>query len=308
MLLPVRLREKTKEILRRSNVQIYSLDCIDPTIKDHFLSGKKRVLIFFEKDFLWGRLHKSGQQRLTVETEESLPPYVKEGDIGLVVLPVSKERRYVLQGQVLKRFLHTVEISIVDPRKDVRFKVIDRGFKIFAHQLTDNMVQALLYEKLLFVREINFGLDEFEVKGEDTAQFKVHYGEADVDRTQSSSSYTPFEYKAKDYLVHLKARDIYPEYKSLIKGPPDFEAQIVDLSRGGAALLSLENGPSLTVGDVLAISGNITLSPKDLFDFLLLGVVRGISKEEASSCIHLMYLKALPLRAQVLFERSFAPQ
>ena len=307
MLLPVRLREKTKEILRRSNVQIYSLDCIDPAIKDHFLSGKKRVLIFFEKDFLWGRLHKTGQQRLAVETEEPLPPYVKEGDIGLVVLPISKERRFVLQGQVLKRFLHSVEISIVDPRKDVRFKVIERGFKIFVHQLTDKMVQALLYEKLLFVREINFGLDEFEVEGEDTTQLKVHYGEADADRTQSSSDYTPFEYKAKDYLVHLKARDIYPEYKSLIEGPPDFIAQIVDLSRGGAALSS-ENGPILTVGDVLAISGNITLSPKDLFDFLLLGVVRGISKEKASSCIHLMYLKALPFRAQVLFERSFAPQ
>ena len=307
MLLPVRLREKTKEILRRSNVQIYSLDCIDPAIKDHFLSGKKRVLIFFEKDFLWGRLHKTGQQRLTVETEEPLPPSVKEGDIGLVVLPVSKERRFVLQGQVLKRFLHSVEISIVDPRKDVRFKVIERGFKIFVHQLTDKMVQALLYEKLLFVREINFGLDEFEVEGEDTTQLKVHYGEADADRTQSSSDYTPFEYKAKDYLVHLKARDIYPEYKSLIEGPPDFIAQIVDLSRGGAALSS-ENGPILTVGDVLAISGNITLSPKDLFDFLLLGVVRGISKEKSSSCIHLMYLKALPFRAQVLFERSFAPQ
>ncbi len=307
MLLPVRLREKTKEILRRSNVQIYSLDCIDPAIKDHFLSGKKRVLIFFEKDFLWGRLHKTGQQRLAVETEEPLPPYVKEGDIGLVVLPISKERRFVLQGQVLKRFLHSVEISIVDPRKDVRFKVIERGFKIFVHQLTDKMVQALLYEKLLFVREINFGLDEFEVEGEDTAQLKVHYGEADADRTQSSSDYTPFEYKAKDYLVHLKARDIFPEYKSLIEGPPDFIAQIVDLSRGGAALSS-ENGPILTVGDVLAISGNITLSPKDLFDFLLLGVVRGISKEKASSCIHLMYLKALPFRAQVLFERSFAPQ
>ena len=307
MLLPVRLREKTKEILRRSNVQIYSLDCIDPAIKDHFLSGKKRVLIFFEKDFLWGRLHKTGQQRLAVETEEPLPPYVKEGDIGLVVLPISKERRFVLQGQVLKRFLHSVEISIVDPRKDVRFKVIERGFKIFVHQLTDKMVQALLYEKLLFVREINFGLDEFEVEGEDTTQLKVHYGEADADRTQSSSDYTPFEYKAKDYLVHLKARDIFPEYKSLIEGPPDFIAQIVDLSRGGAALSS-ENGPILTVGDVLAISGNITLSPKDLFDFLLLGVVRGISKEKASSCIHLMYLKALPFRAQVLFERSFAPQ
>ncbi len=307
MLLPVRLREKTKEILRRSNVQIYSLDCIDPAIKDHFLSGKKRVLIFFEKDFLWGRLHKTGQQRLTVETEEPLPPSVKEGDIGLVVLPVSKERRFVLQGQVLKRFLHSVEISIVDPRKDIRFKVIERGFKIFVHQLTDKMVQALLYEKLLFVREINFGLDEFEVEGEDTTQLKVHYGEADADRTQSSSDYTPFEYKAKDYLVHLKARDIYPEYKSLIEGPPDFIAQIVDLSRGGAALSS-ENGPILTVGDVLAISGNITLSPKDLFDFLLLGVVRGISKEKSSSCIHLMYLKALPFRAQVLFERSFAPQ
>ncbi len=161
MIVPIRLKGKAQDIIRRSNVQIFSLDALEPDKRNRFLFGKDKAIVVLERDTFRGRLHSLGKDRISIEFQEEVPPYVKKGHTVVVVLPESSERRYILQARVINRFIHNLELQVLDPRSDRRVVLKDRGYSVDLWKVPETMVQGIAHQHILMVRDINFGIEEF---------------------------------------------------------------------------------------------------------------------------------------------------
>ncbi len=317
MLVPIKLRGKVKEILSRSNIQIFNLDAIDKKYRDLLLSGKIPVLIIFENETKKGRIHDLGNGNISVETSEEIPIYIKKGNTVVVVLPVTQNRRYILQGIVTNRYINCVELTILDPRTDRRFNVFDKKILVGVHFLPESIIHGICYETLLILRDINYGMEGQDCLIQETGKDRPLAMPKDrtVDTNDSISQIKDlkdiddlnkkanFTYRAKDFCIDLATRKIHPEFQSLKDAGPNFFGTLFDISKGGLSLLCPNGQEGIESGTAMLVTAKFPLDDILWFDFSLLGIVRGITQIEDTKRLHVMFFKVLPERTQDLFER-----
>ncbi|OCC16120.1 hypothetical protein DBT_0582 [Dissulfuribacter thermophilus] len=317
MLVPIKLRGKVKEILSRSNIQIFNLNAIDKKYRDLLLSGKIPVLIIFENETKKGRIHDLGNGNISVETSEEIPIYIKKGNTVVVVLPVSQNRRYILQGIVTNRYINSVELTILDPRTDKRFNVFDKNISVGVHFLPESIIHGITYETLLILRDINYGMEDQDRLIQENARHRALAMSKDttIDTNNSisqikdpkdqddSNDKSSFTYRAKDFCIDLATRKIHPEFQSLKDSEPSFFGTMYDISKGGLSLLCPDGQEGMDSGTAMLVTAKFPLDDVLWFDFSLLGIVRGITQIDEGKRLHVMFFKALPERTQNLFER-----
>ena len=192
----------------------------------------------------------------------------------------------------------------MDPRADKRFSLQDRSIDVKLRKISQATLQGIIYEKILIVREINFGTnEELEANsGPDPQITPPSHFIGTNDQTQSPNQ--GFTYVAKDACFDITTKKIHPEFLALLKRGPDITARLLDCSRGGLGLNCKAENTGIPPGSIYLFTGLIPLVQKKAFDFSLIGIVRGANQWDNGLHLHIMFVKSLPKRFEEIMQNE----
>lgn len=109
-----------KEVLNRNNIQIRSLEFVDPKVKEEFFAHRKKAILLIRNKVYEREINSLDNRTLDV-FDTQLAPYLKKGQLALVVLPTGGRKRYVLQTKIDNIFVDRFRLIALDPRNTKRF-------------------------------------------------------------------------------------------------------------------------------------------------------------------------------------------
>lgn len=205
-----------KELFERNNVQVHSLDVLDPGLRALFARREKKALLLFRDAVLQTFFSEDGNRRLLLPLE-TLPVSGKPGERVLVILPAEDgNKRYVLQTFIKNVFIDRVELQIMDPRYHRRIRPA-AAYPVLFRPVPQSLLLELQTGKLHLVREAT-GTAEERCDGKK--------GKAEPD--------CPRQCRITDLLADEEEK-IATAHQSLLQ-EPSFPGTLVDFSCGGMSL------------------------------------------------------------------------
>jgi len=280
-----------KELLNRSNVQVRSLDQIEDDLKELFATGKKKAIILFRTQVHEAQIRIQDSRHLQI-SDDTLPLYVRPGDMVIVLLPAPGGKRYVLQTTLVELFVDRFILRILDPRSTKRLKF--GGHNMIFWQVPTILMLQLEQEKLRLVRADG----ELETTG------------------QGRKSWAEKEFKSGfnviDFLLESEIEQLSLTFQAVVDSEP-VPAKLLDISLGGLCVLAKAGTGKNLKNHFLYVKLELTgfkeegtkILPQAGVKIMAFTVVRGFTPSKRGDYLHLMFLSPLPDNSSQYFPNTW---
>ena len=271
----IKITRQVKELWNRNNIQINSLDRIDPDVLAGFTSREKKIFIIHNNKVVETELESGNKDIVTAAHSDPAQPF-NAGEHVVIVFPVSGKTKCVMQATVDTLGVGSVSFKGLDPRYNRRYRVDVAGsFWELPYVL---LVSTLDSGELKIVRKIS---------------------------TETEKTGRKLE-KITDLFLETKTKQIAEKYLQLVE-KKTCQASLVDISAGGlCASIKVSMNKDLT-GKVLYFEFRFpSCRNKKGDDYSLtvqsLSVVRQQRTVPETTYLHVVFFQQLPEIASRFFE------
>lgn len=277
-----------QELLNRSNVQVRSLDQVDDHLKELYTTGNKKAILLYHSQVSEAPIRILDARRIEI-TDDTLPLYLKHGDMIIVLLPAPEGKRYVLQTTLEELFIDRFVLQILDPRATKRLKFA--GHNMVFWQIPTVLMLKLEREELRLVREDGEMEPENRSKPKSWAEKQFQPG-----------------YNIIDYFSEVELDQVSLTYQALIDSEA-VSAKLLDISRGGLCLRTKPGMGKNLKNHFLYIKLELVgvqqtgskILPQPGIKIMTFAVVRSFKDSKKGDELHLMFLATLPETASAYF-------
>lgn len=277
-----------QEFLNRDNKQIHSLGQLDKELLDLYATGEKKAIINFRTNVLEAQIHIINGGSFKVK-DDTFAGCLMPGDLVIVILPVSKGVRYVMQTTVKGLYIDSFILQILDPRLNARVK-FPKPERILFWQVPSQIMMKLENEHLQIMRDVQLIRETLSTSASTSSN----------EENLSTSSYS-----VTDYLTEKNKKQQADEHKKLLQSKPD-SAELIDISLGGMCIRTqkgfgkeLDNHFLYFCFSSMAQLNKKKRSPGIKVETL--AVVRSYKTTASGDTLHIMFLSRLPEEAAHFF-------
>lgn len=245
-----------KEILDKNNIPLRSLDFLEERFKQQYVNLRQKTLVLVRGKVYEREINPVDATIIDI-FDADLSGHLKNKELVLIILPTDSSKRYVLQTNVIDRFVDRFRLKVLDPRKNMRFpfKKSDCHAKIWP--LPDYMALKIQTGELHAIR------DKQEVDG---------------------------QLKVVDGLHEPEEKDVAIDYNTLLTSAA-LSATMVDVSLGGACLTA-KRDERLQVHQLLLVE--MTMVVDEAYVLIqALAVIRASQDYEQGLKLHLRFISRL---------------
>ena len=316
--------QQVKEILNRNNIQVRSLAMLNNETKQLFLQHRKKAILLIRGKVYEREIDAPDDKTIDI-FDSMLNPYLKLGQLVLLVLPADKGRRFVLQTSVKNIFVDRFRLVTLDPRKNQRFPVTGNT-PVFFRTVPDSIAIGIQNGELRTIRETAHIVPDdlthvlkqagSDVKPEPENDAKLEMGlpdEAMPPKKLLSSDLASQKAQAPvtspDHINALVHDILYqknhdqqsPEYVEFKKQTP-VQGILQDISLGGMCVTRSNEGNALFSDQLIAVQTSLKI-PDDntTLDLFLFAVVRNVRINNGQLKANLQFLSRMPKAAVQFF-------
>ena len=316
--------QHVKEVLNRNNIQTRSLEFVPPKIREQFFTQHKKAILLI-RNKVFEREINSPQTHAIDVFDTQLIPYLKKGQLVLLVMPTDGVKRYVLQTRIDNIFFDRFRLVTLDPRHNKRVS-FSRPVGVGIRPVCDaTVIRCIQTGEVRAVRNTegvlpdapldNAGQIDVNKPDRDFAKLVVNEG----DKKEGGASAPPqsetdgANRTSADVLRHKSGsiRDILSRQDGdekaedfvRLEGQAPIEGTIVDISCGGMCV-SCENGAgaSFFVDQLMAIECVLEKeapppTEAERLHLLVLAIVRNNRDIKGIIYLNLQFLSNLPMAA-----------
>ncbi len=268
-----------RELLNRSNVQVRSLDQIEEGLKNLFATGQKKAILLFHAQVHEALIRIQDSRHIQI-SDDTLPVYMRPGDMVIVLLPGPDGKRYVLQTTLVELFIDRFILRILDPRSTRRLKFA--GHNMIFWQVPTILMLKLEQESLHLIR----------ADGEMVAR--------PGQKNWAEKQYKP-GFNVIDFLFEPELEQISLTFQALVDSEP-IPAKLLNISLGGLCVLAKPGAGKNLKNHFLYVNVELTgfreeeskILPQSGVKIMAFAVVRSYTSNKKGDCLHLMFLSSLP--------------
>ncbi|MBU0676059.1 MAG: hypothetical protein KJ950_15590 [Proteobacteria bacterium] len=304
---------KVKEIMNRNNVQIRSLELLDPRIKALF-TGRKLKAVVIVNNKVFERLIDSPEKGSIDVIDTELISYLKVGQLILIVLPVDKKKRYVLQTTVQSLYVDRFRVEPLDPRKNRRYP-----------QFTDTLVRVRVVNDPTVMRiqvgEIDVTRKIDGLRLDDQIPLAVGSSPVNYEKKSNKSSGEELQPVAepvteensvdqelaevRDVLCINASSELSPDQQK-INQQPQITGKVDDISLGGICFKCEGKGDVFVLNQLLyldvALENSFGAGSRPMcLNLAVFALVRAVRPEGDFCRLNLQFLSGLPPSAESYF-------
>jgi hypothetical protein len=312
----VDLSPHVKEVMNRNNIQIRSLDFVDPKILEKFFIHRKKAILLIRNKVFEREINSLGDQTLDI-FDTQLSPYLKKGQSILVVLPTGGKQRYVLQTKIINIFIDRFRLAALDPRDTIRFSFSPpRGVKI--RTVCDATTIRIQTGELRVIRHHDGVLQDtstdntprqtgnspMDKEFEKSVTLGVtDKGEGPTPDSSIAATTSPpchhLQPSIKDILSKDEGNEKADDFVRL-EGQPPIDGTLQDISCGGMCVsLQYTADNNFFIDQLLATECTFSTDSRtpegsEQLNFFVLAVVRNIKNHQGATLLNLQFLANLP--------------
>lgn len=300
-----------KEVMNRNNVQLQSFALLDKDVKNSFFQHRKKAVLLIRNKVYEREISSLDDKTIDV-FDTMLIPYLKNGQLVLLVLPTDGKLRYVLQTSVAGLYVDRIRLKILDPRKNRRFSLSgSRSVRI--RTIDDATALRIQGGELRSVRQVagilpdNFsGSKELEEQGEQnragTPEKSESPGET-KEQKQDVGAMRP-DPAIQDMLFCAEKDESAEDYTAILQ-QEGVSGTIADISLGGMCISLPENKEAFFTDQLVVLEYSLA-NQKDDQDakplaLLVFAVVRNHATSEGLCRMSLEFLSLLPKAVEGYF-------
>ena len=320
-----------KEVLNRNNIQIHSLALVGEELKDLFSQQRKKAILLIRNKVFEREIDAVDEKNIDVY-DTMLIPYIKKGQLILLVLPSEKKTRYVMQTSVNSIFVDRFRLTALDPRKNKRFS-LPGGVNVKIRTVQDTLALRIQAGELRSVRQSERialdALPEHEIdaasdsEGGDAAvtDFLTAAVEPEPQASENEEKIETATDPAPDQLnqVSFKAsivdiifqtdKEEQAEDYTLLKEQNPVSGVMVDISLGGMCVAVKGKKDLFFTDQLVVLETDLTEEssegvPATILHMLIFAVVRNQGEKKGAYRVNLEFLSRLPKSADSFFPKK----
>ena len=312
--------QHVKEVLNRNNIQIRSLEFIDPRLREEFTKHRKKAILLIRNKVFEREINPLNASTIDV-FDTQLSPYLKKGQLVLLVLPTGGVKRYVLQTSINNIFIDRFRLTSLDPRNSRRVS-FSHPVGVRVRPVGDATVIRMQTGEIKAIRQSSGVLPDLPLEhpGQPGSTVQDHKPDrsspVEVGSQGDGRIPAPPETKAtetppdrdpeaaiKDTLCPEGGDEPADDLVRLEEQTP-FEAVLLDISFGGMCLsLRHEANETFFVDQLLAVEcvldkGSPPAGGGERVSLFLFAIVRNLQKDHDETRCNLQFLASLPKALQ----------